>query len=679
MTERFSFLHPRFLGLARIRIGDTRCIGTTGARMAEAAGFRAGKRPAALGRWSGFLAVVVAQLVFWTGLIAAERAVRPEGMQARDFVEFTIIDDQGQTLEDGRRYRAPHNPAPNYSTPIQGPSPLALFDIPFRVETTEEDQALYLSVSRSIHEVRLNGDVIQPNVPLDGFTGAAGWQPAFYVLPADLLRPGINRISARVQNEGYSHVFPEFAVAPAETVAAAYEWGVLLNLGLPTAGIGILLFAAMLCVIVNWPVEDRRRMRALVALLLVWALRDFVLIFEPPFAMPMPVFWISFWALSFAMPLMAARYVLIDAAAPESWVRWLHRAWVATIPLCFAMPVLAGRFSADPADWARFMTDVELWLTLIGGGGGMILLARALNRSGGERLFERLCLMICLTALMVDAVDNTWRITAPFLPDLPLTFYAAPLCGLVLGLGMCAALAAHAGEARRVVITANETLASRLAEREGQLAVAHEREVEAQTRQSRLEERQRIVRDMHDGIGGQLVGLILQVRGAKLEPEDIERSLQASVADLRLIVDSLDTADDQLSTALTAFEHRVRSQIEAAGVVFRFQDNLDGLEPRLSPRQTLQILRILQEAVTNALRHAQARTISLFVGESAAHLILEVHDDGRGLSGKSAGGRGLVNMQTRAAALGGRLEIKSGEAGTEVCLILPPEISGMGE
>lgn len=625
--------------------------------------------------WSGLLTLIAAQVLFWAGLIAAERAVRPVGMEARPFVEFTLPGPDGAAVEGAVRYRAPYNPGPNYSTPLREGSPLAIFEIPFGLDADSQDQALYLAVSRSIQEVRVNGEVVQPNVPLDGFSGAAGWQPAFYVLPDDLLRPGRNLITARVQNEGYSHVFPEFAVAPAEQAAAAYEWGVLLNLGLPTAGIGILLFAAVLCLVVNWPAEDRRRMRALVALLVVWAVRDFFLLFEPPFPVPMPVFWVCFWALSFAMPFVAARYVLIDTEAPVAWLRWLGRAWLATVPLYFAMPVLAGRFSADPADWARFMTDMELWLTLGLCGLGMVMLVRALNRTHGERWFERLCVMICLTALMVDTVDNTWRITAPFLSDLPLTFYAAPICGLILGLGMCAALAAHAGEARRVVVSANETLSLRLAEREAQLASAHEREMAAERRQSLLEERQRIVRDMHDGIGGQLVGLILQVRGRKLEPPQIESALQASVADLRLIVDSLDTAEDSLRAALASFEHRVRSQAEAAGVAFESDVELTDAAADRQPRQTLQILRILQEAVANALRHSGASAIRLRAEDTDGAVAVEISDDGKGLAGRGTGGRGLTNMQARAAALGGRLELVEGAPGLTVRLIVPVEVS----
>lgn len=609
-----------------------------------------------LAPFTGLLLLLAAQILFWSALTAAERSVRPAGLEARPFVEFVVLDDAGAELAEGRRFRAPWRPAPNYATAISQGSARARFEIPFNVSTAEEDQALYLAVNRSIQAVKVNGEIVKPNVPLDGFTGAAGWQPAFYMLPADALNPGRNLLTAEVANEGYAHVFPEFAIAPAEQVAAAYERGVMLNVGLPTAGVGILIFAAILCLMVNWPPEDRRRMRALVVLLLIWAVRDFSLIFEPPFDMPMPVFWIVYWSLSLAIVFAVGRYALIDTRAPERWVRVLGWAWLLSVPLCLAMPLLGGRLGPDPATWARIMSQVELWLTLIVGAGAIVLFVRDW-RGGRARLFERFCLMICLTALMTDAADNSFQLTAPFAPDLALTFYVAPICGLVLGLGMCAALAAHAGEARQVVQSANLVLADRLAAREAALALSHERELAVLRRQALLEERQRIVRDMHDGIGGQLVGLILQVRGRTLDPPALEKALEASVADLRLIVDSLDTAEDSLPAALRAFEHRIRPQVEAAGVELVFDMALPDDTPACEPRVALQLLRILQEAVTNALRHSGASLVRLTAAINGDDVHLTVEDDGKGLPVDIGGGRGLASIRARAVAVGGALDI----------------------
>jgi signal transduction histidine kinase len=188
-----------------------------------------------------------------------------------------------------------------------------------------------------------------------------------------------------------------------------------------------------------------------------------------------------------------------------------------------------------------------------------------------------------------------------------------------------------------------------------------------------LEERQRIVRDMHDGIGGQLLGLMMQVRSGGVDQVEVEQGLQSSIADLRLIVDSMDSAEDSLAETLRAFEHRVRPQVEAAGMRFMVEHGLDETKPGPGPRPTLQILRILQEAVTNAIRHSQATEISLSSREAAeATVAIAIRDNGRGLPDAIRGGRGLTSMRSRAQAVSGTLDISRGEeSGTCLLLTLP--------
>jgi signal transduction histidine kinase len=191
-------------------------------------------------------------------------------------------------------------------------------------------------------------------------------------------------------------------------------------------------------------------------------------------------------------------------------------------------------------------------------------------------------------------------------------------------------------------------------------------------RQATLEERQRLVRDMHDGIGGQLLGLLIQARRRDINPETIEVGLQQSMNDLRLIVDSMDSAEESIKSTLRSFEHRIRGQVEAAGVAFAVAYDMPDDTPAPGPSTTLQVLRILQEAVTNALRHARAQTIRLCcIQNPHGAITLTIADDGMGIDPALPKGRGLLNMQSRAAALGGTLEIASDRHGTRIELVLP--------
>jgi signal transduction histidine kinase len=175
---------------------------------------------------------------------------------------------------------------------------------------------------------------------------------------------------------------------------------------------------------------------------------------------------------------------------------------------------------------------------------------------------------------------------------------------------------------------------------------------------------------MHDGIGGQLLGLMMQVRSGEVDRVSVEQGLQASLADLRMIVDAMDSAEEGLATVLSAFEHRAQSQVEAAGMAFRFDQTIDPAVT-LGPRPTLQVLRILQEAIANAMRHSKAGTIAVTAKGHDGAVTITIADDGQGLPRPLRRGRGLTSMETRARSLGGTLSVDSGPGGSTLTLVLP--------
>ncbi|TGY90144.1 hypothetical protein E5163_03180 [Marinicauda algicola] len=192
-----------------------------------------------------------------------------------------------------------------------------------------------------------------------------------------------------------------------------------------------------------------------------------------------------------------------------------------------------------------------------------------------------------------------------------------------------------------------------------------------------LEERQRLVRDMHDGVGGQLMSLLARVRAGRVGPDRIEPELVTSLNDLRLIVDSLDNAGDTLDTALATFRGRARAQLEAAGIALHW--NQPGVLQMVvdNPRKILHIYRFLQEAVTNVIRHARASRLDVEVRCENGELIFTLRDDGIGYrppaQGEGRAGKGVSNMEHRARQLDGTLRITALQpgAGTEVELAIP--------
>jgi signal transduction histidine kinase len=183
------------------------------------------------------------------------------------------------------------------------------------------------------------------------------------------------------------------------------------------------------------------------------------------------------------------------------------------------------------------------------------------------------------------------------------------------------------------------------------------------------------MRDMHDGIGSQLLGLLIQAKGKAPTPAVFAQGLQESLDDLNLVVESLDQADHGLAEALGAFRTRIAPKCDAAGIALEW--DMDDLPPtpHLGPARVLHIYRILQEACINAIRHGKPNTIwiaSIQEPERPGGIAIRIEDDGSGFDTVTLpeSGRGLRNMRRRAEAAGGSLAIERTGGRTRLTLRL---------
>jgi signal transduction histidine kinase len=192
-----------------------------------------------------------------------------------------------------------------------------------------------------------------------------------------------------------------------------------------------------------------------------------------------------------------------------------------------------------------------------------------------------------------------------------------------------------------------------------------------------LEERQRFTRDMHDGIGGQLLSMLLKARSGVHDPATLEKDLTHSINDLRLITASLDASDGNLHDALAGFALRAEDQAKAAGIMLDWNEEVGASALNLPPRSTLELLRILQEAVTNVIRHAEASAIAVHIAliDTGQGLHVEIDDNGRGLAPnwEARLGAGIRSMRDRAQRLGGTISFDANpeSPGTKVTLVIP--------
>ncbi len=194
---------------------------------------------------------------------------------------------------------------------------------------------------------------------------------------------------------------------------------------------------------------------------------------------------------------------------------------------------------------------------------------------------------------------------------------------------------------------------------------------------TREEERRRLRRDLHDGLGPSLASLTIKLDTARgIMARDPARAdallstaagqLQATVAEIRRLVYNLrPPALDELG--LVAALHESAHQICAATTVVVDAPEL----PPLPAALEVAAYRIAQEALTNVARHAAADTCTLRLWLDNQALNLEVRDDGRSGRGQTAGGVGRHTMQERAAELGGTCTVTRGPGGTTVWARLP--------
>ena len=202
---------------------------------------------------------------------------------------------------------------------------------------------------------------------------------------------------------------------------------------------------------------------------------------------------------------------------------------------------------------------------------------------------------------------------------------------------------------------------------------------------AREEERRRLRRDLHDGLGPTLAGVTMGLHAAQTfverDPAEARRLLGAleaqiedAIADIRRLVYGLrPPALDEFGLVRALQLHASRLEIEPAGFDIVIDSPPEGLG-RLPAAVEVAAYRIVTEALTNVTRHAHARSCTVRLYLNGA-LELDVTDDGRGLDPARPPGVGVTAMRERAAELGGVVSIEELRPGTRVHARLPVSVS----
>lgn len=277
----------------------------------------------------------------------------------------------------------------------------------------------------------------------------------------------------------------------------------------------------------------------------------------------------------------------------------------------------------------------------------------------------------CIGISGLGAAD-TWRLYLT--PDplgyehLRLTSYMA----LWLLVAISAAAFVRVNRALHLEAVHKQELEREVLAQRTELEALHARERERAAASAVDTERTRIMRDMHDGLGSQLVGLLSTVQSGDYTNEELTREVREAIDQLRLTIDTLEPMGDDLSSLLGQLRFRLEPRLKRVGIRLDWQvGELPGGE-RLGTQGLASLQRLLFEVFSNIIKHAGATQVTVQATHQAwcGSNQIVIADDGRGFDAQAAhAGRGLDNMRERARQLGAELEISaSAGAGTRVRL-----------
>lgn len=495
--------------------------------------------------------------------------------------------------------------------------------------------------------------------------------PEIALIPSSLLHEGVNTLSIRLLVWGPLKGFLDsIYVGPDEVLRPAYEAGALLFVTLPVV---FAAWQAILAVILGIMWLMRRHEPAygvLAAAMLLGVIQAFL-------PAPLP-----------SEPASRLGAVLLASAPIESALilsfailffgnRWPRYGLLLFLPglLVFLVGLIAG----PPMPRLLFLVvgvpTVGVCLFLMAG-----ITAAAVMKRNDVASFTLGCAVTIVLTCWIHDMLSVFDIVPDHRMFVSRLSYSAML--VAIGAGLTWRFARGLNE----VDSFAGQIVARMREVEERLKASFARDEERARAAALADERTRLMRDLHDGLGGQLVSIVaLSERGNA--GASITEAARAALKDLRLVIDSMDDIGGDLMLALGSWRERAATQLRSHDIGLEWNvASPQGLplHPELRPWHVIQVVRILDEAVTNTVKHAAARCITVTI-ETDHHApgeprgVISIADDGKGfalaengeLATASRNGRGLRNMKSRAARCGALVELSSGPEGTSVRLRLP--------
>lgn len=540
-------------------------------------------------------------------------------------------------------------------------------DAPLRAAGTQPGEALALVVPRLADTgvLWLNGERLDAGAAGDFTRNRTLWIP----LPPQALQPQGNTLEVRVTGHAVARGgLSQLSLGPAGMLRPAFEARWLLQSGVPLT----LMFSVVVCLlgaVALW-LKTRRRMDLMFAVLcLTWLPRAVVVLSPTAGAPGQLAMLLALGSAHLSNTLVVLLLLEHGKWSGPFWRRYRRILW-SVVAVCFA----AGAALAAGGELRPALLGVLHWPFFVLALVPMVAQIRRAWRTRGRSDIS----MAATLVVWAVAILHDFGIAA----DLAAfdSFFWAPIAALLVLLNLVwralESLALHRASAEHEISRAMAHASTTHGLQMQQMRAEFDRAQAAERHAVLAAERTRLLHDLHDGLGSQLITALRMTRRDEVPREEVARVIEDSLEDMRLIIDSLDLEERDLLPLLGNLRYRLEPRLNAIGVALHWEaDALPELE-YLSPETGLAVVRIVQEAVNNAVRHGNARNVTVRVAAAARAIELAVSDDGRGFDPAQPprGGapqRGLAAMRHRARQLGGLLAIESGAAGTSVRLSLP--------
>lgn len=539
-----------------------------------------------------------------------------------------------------------------------------------RATTIGVDHALLLPRVGNSFRIRFNGQLIAQRGSAGNAYDDFSKRPRLVRIPAPLVAPG-NRLEIEVDAQsvrkaGLSRLLFGTATEVMPIYSSQYGWRV-------TGSLVVVVISLILgsVALVLW-IRQRDVLYLIYASAeLLWGLAVGDTLVERSF-LPWPWWGVITYTAQAAAGMLICKFALIvverNRGAPRTAIN---------LVLLLCAPVLA---LALIGGWPALELLVLLPSQLVGLGVAFVVVRGGL---ASAELEKRVLAFGMLALGVVLARDTFVLVIRPYMNPFGSwanhygEFAWVRFAWVIFGITLIWLIAERLGRSTRQAQDMNSTLAQRLAEQQAQLAMIFEQGVDAKRHQARLEERQRLTRDLHDGLGSQLLGALALAEDHDLSRDTLTKHLRDVLDSLKLTVDAMQDTEGDIASLLGALRYRLGPRLKAAGIHLTWAvEHLQAIEGwTLDGSRDLQM--ILFEAFSNLMAHAGATQASLRAWHAAdTHSVcIVLADNGSGFkhddSDVTSGGHGLANMRARAARLGATLTISSTPTGTVIELSVP--------